>query len=127
MTTIETLLDCGHLPTADSGIGTGYAVTPEETKICYACADAAQVADVADPAITMFLGYVTQNTITTWTGGMLGWVTRRMEGERRYSSLGMPMRWVSYDVGTPDGRRWYGRHNIESGNAVVLRVRKGSV
>jgi len=126
MTTTETLLDCGHLPTADSGIGTGYAVRLDDTKICYACADAAQVAEVEDSATTLFLGYVTENTITTWTGGVLGWVVRRMEGERRYSSLGMPMRWVSYDVGTYDGRRWYGRHNIESGDALVLRVRKSS-
>lgn len=134
MTASTGLLDCGHVPTRTaSGVGTGYARTADtDSTMCYSCADEAQRAELLDTTTTRFVAYVDGRTwkdgwwgggyVTTWTGGKLGRIIGVKPGARRYSSLGMPMRWVSYRVQTPDGREWIGRHNAENNQSLVLRL-----
>lgn len=60
-----------------TGGGTGYAVLNSRRKICYACADKRQVADLLDRSKS-FTGYLSSDGSrwTTWTGGTLGNVDR---------------------------------------------------
>lgn len=63
-------------PPKDGG-GSGYAVLPDGTHICYACADAMQRDELLDRSKS-FLAYVSCDgkQITTWTGGKLMDVTQ---------------------------------------------------
>ncbi len=70
--------DCNQpfpiLPAGHVG-GTGYAILPNSRRICYACADQRQIAELKDRT-KPFVGYLSANKVTTWTGGQLMTVTR---------------------------------------------------
>lgn len=70
--------DCALLipPPLPHATGTGYAILPDERKICYACADNRQREELKDRK--PFVAYVAGHgkTITTWTGGVLALITR---------------------------------------------------
>jgi len=123
----EIILDCGHAPTLNAGIGTGYG-TWEATgeRLCYACCDARELAHVLSPETTVFGGYVQHGRITTWTGGPLATVTDTATSRKRYSTYGLPLHLTSVYAVTPDGRRWYGRYQADNGDLVRLRLRKRS-
>jgi hypothetical protein len=120
----STCTDCGaDLPKHPPGYcgGSGYAITPENRRICYACADKRQVADLLDRS-KPFCAYLSTSglTITTWTGGKLMTVTRetdwRIFGSRH--SVGSCVSAV--DV---HGKRWHGR-GAGRGMAINLRPSK---
>lgn len=73
---------CGHELRAD-GCAAGYARTHDGRVLCYFCANSEQLvtAQHAQRGDRIF-AYVSSDgqSITTWTGGMLGRVTRRSEG-----------------------------------------------
>lgn len=107
-----TIGDCGH-SVEPTGIGTGYATTLDGRKLCYACADEAQRAEMATSE--RFVAYVSSDgkRVTTWTGGELARVTaswQDMAGRRRY------VRAVD-----PSGARWHGVGPVETGDYVSLR------
>ena len=128
--------DCGHPPTPNSGIGTGYAQSSSTGKtMCYDCASEAERqeyrdAKYGDPPL---LAYVRDYTLRengvsplderkveliTWPGGLLGkgFVTKRTSG-----GFGSVMHTV---VATIEGRTWYGRYYPHAGDYTRLRLYK---
>lgn len=79
------VLDCGHLslpPDPSIGGASGYAVRPDQTRICYACADESEreALKTSDKIFAYLSDAVTEpkhgttirpSEITTWTGGHL--------------------------------------------------------
>lgn len=121
------LLSCGHPPTSDAGCGTGYATIRETNeRICYACADARQVADLltADryvaylkvPVHTPTSHTTTGSTLTTWTGGTLARVTWLTKS--RHNIGGHLYHFNATDV---HGQQWYG---TSPGPGMYARMRK---
>ena len=115
-----TMLECGHPPTPDAGCGTGYAqMGSDGPRMCYACADAAQLAEItnAQPG-ARFTGYLSIDGTrwTTWTGGQLGtvvhsgkmhpwsreryYVTVRDVAGHLWSGTGSPGMWATLKRGT---------------------------
>ena len=95
-----------------SGCSTGYAIRPDDTRICYACADKEQRAELLDRS-KPFCAYVScdGNRITTWTGGELMRITRshEMRLTRQSFTHGKTIRTIrAIDV---HGNRWFGRGN----------------
>lgn len=139
-------LSCGHEPTLDSGIGTGYATwaATGET-LCYPCTNARERQLIADGA-TYFHGYVMgaalgmpgigpahgtgkgkcPGTVTTWTGGTLAVIHDVSRERKRYSVHGLPLHLTTVYATTPDGREWWGRLQADNGQAVTMRACKGS-
>lgn len=108
------LCRCGVIYTAH-GIGTGYARTTDGRTLCYACADAAQRADI-ETADAMTV-YHTGDTVTTWTGGVLG----RVVGSSRWRNALTGSRMMSLRIRTPGGRIMAGRYGCDWSQAVTLR------
>jgi hypothetical protein len=114
-------LDCGHPIGEHSPFTSGYAVTPDNRRICYACADARQREDLKDRS-RPFTAYLSSDgrKVTTWTGGELMTVTRetdwRIFGSRRN---------VGSCISATDchGNRWHGR-GAGRGMAITLRPSK---
>lgn len=100
-----TTCDCGHAPTADAGIGTGYSTARDGYTRCYACSHAAELADIASckPG-DLTVAYVSGDggTITTWSGGVL-MTGVRFTAQHPWSRE----RWYLTAVDA-DGRRWTG-------------------
>lgn len=120
-TTNETLT-CGHPPTPDK-YTTGYATSPNGEKMCFPCAEKAELRDFLNA--TRYTGYVNEDKklITTWTGGELAKITGITRGNKHWSLNGMwRMRYV-YAVDS-SGRHWYG-YSSDSYEVVTLRVLKG--
>jgi len=72
---VSFLCDCclQTRPVNTSPVGTGYGYTSnaEDAKtICYECLDKLQIEDLKDRS-RPFVGYLSQNQITSWTGGEL--------------------------------------------------------
>ncbi len=68
-------VDCQQTFPKREGCGaTGYATLPNETNICYHCADKRQIEDLKDRS-KHFCAYVGKGIITTWTGGKLMTIT----------------------------------------------------
>lgn len=100
------ILSCGHPPTPDVGVGTGYAITPEGDRICYACADERTLADIAaarpgDRAPGLYLSGDGRR-ITTWSGGTI--MTHVRKGGRHNFS---PDRFY-LTAQDAQGRTWHG-------------------
>lgn len=113
-------MTCGHPPTPDSGIGTGYARHRDGAVLCYGCADKRARAEMrtAD-AYTVYVNS-TGTRITTWSGGVLGVITDYTEGKRVFTASGGEYRPVSIRAVTPDGARWWGR-GTTSYDAITVR------
>lgn len=106
-------LDCGHVATPN-GVGTGYAVDREGRTLCYPCADAQQVAEVAEAQPgARFVAYVSTDgaTVTTWPGGTLmrgvrfgavhPWSRKGWDGPRHYLTAVDPAGRVWSGTGAP--------------------------
>jgi hypothetical protein len=87
--------------------------------MCYPCADAAQLAHVADPEVKRFTAYVNGDgtAITTWTGGKLAGI--HTTGTSGGGFHGAEIFHVTAQ--TADGRTWYGK-NGGLGMAINLRA-----
>lgn len=132
-------LSCGHAPaptfytagsvvtvgnrpvtmTGDEILFPGYAVTPDGRKICPACADSEQAAEMSrTPIGGRFFAYLSSDgrNVTTWTGGVLGRVTRTTSNDRQ----------TFVRVVDASGGHWAGIGPSESGTYVSLRRVKGS-
>lgn len=121
MTTTTTALDCGHEPT-DHGraFATGAARTADGRRICYACADDEQRADMlTEPRFVAYLSS-DQRRVTTWTGGTLGAVTRYTTDAGRWSTFGIVHR-CYVRVTDVHGNHWTGTGPVENGDYVRLR------
>lgn len=99
------LLDCGHPLSDHLPITTGYARTDDGRKICYACADARQTADLL--ARDKYHGYLSMDgkTIDTWTGGTLVNVVSWTIGHNLRSCRTLQA-WSGQDT---HGQTWYGK------------------
>jgi hypothetical protein len=122
--TMTAVLDCGHVCVPD-GIAAGYAITLEDRKICYACADRLQLEQIENAQIgdriTLYVGSEGKS-ITTWSGGHMmraGILARSRTCGFGYTRI--------YDTWGFDklGRVWYGRGS-GSGMVVTLRLTKGT-
>ncbi|WP_434598192.1 hypothetical protein [Streptomyces sp. A5-4] len=87
------LLECGHPPMPSDGMGTGYARDPKTNdRRCCPCADAWQRKQMQSAdGWSGYIGYVgdDRKRFATWTGGVLGEVTRYETEERdRYTPSG---------------------------------------
>lgn len=90
--------DCGtECKPSPGGLGTGYAIFRDGARVCYACADKRQLADIEASQIgDKFPAYVSSDgrKITSWTGGELmrvihwgdkhPWTLRSSWGARYY-------------------------------------------
>ena len=112
----NTCTDCGKafVPTAHTP---GYAVLPNGSRICYACADERQRADLLDRS-KPFTGYLSGDgcRFTTWTGGTLGSVVRH--NVSRTAWHGAEMHHVR--VVDVHGNAWFGKG---AGQGMALTVR----
>jgi len=122
-TSAQTTLTCGHAPTRDDGIGTGYAsdwITG--ATYCYPCADARERAAFADASMTgaPFAAYVSAaGDLTTWTGGVLASRVTAAHGVSRSGWHGSEVH--SWRFRAADGSFWYGRNG---GPGMVITVRR---
>lgn len=99
-------LSCGHEPTPNSGLGTGYAITPDGDYLCYACADERILADIAaarpgDRAPGLYLSN-DNRTITSWSGGT---IMRLVQKGTRHNFSRDRFYLTARDA---SGRTWYG-------------------
>lgn len=87
--------------------GTGYARTAANEMICYACADAQQVAKMAAHIDGPFYCYLARDgrTITTWTGCYLGRVLHSSSSRAGWHGAEI---W-RFRVIDASGREWNGR------------------
>lgn len=117
------VVDCGHHATEPTAfhqngvpLDSGYAVLPDDTRVCYDCADRLQREDmlVKDEV----WGYLSGDgkKFTTWTGGELARVTE--EGAARTGWHGKEITYIR--AVSPDGRRWYGKNG---GRGMALRLK----
>lgn len=99
-----------------SGGAAGYALIDSE-RVCYACADEQQRADIASSDV--FSAYVSSDgsTLQAWTGGRLGSTTIRERNQR--SSFGDPM--LSVWATDIHGGRWFG---IGLGRGMLVNLRR---
>ena len=112
-------LDCGHAATPQGGAA-GYARRQDGTTLCYPCADAEELAAMAQS--DTFVAYVASDgrEITTRSGGTLARVAGSGIGR-----AGFGVRVHYWAAESADGRLWYGR-SAGPGMAVILRARKSS-
>lgn len=118
------ILDCGHFPTpmASGSGGTGKAYGPDGASMCYACADDATRAEIADPATDRISLYVSSSapdnayqtiltnwTVTTWPGAKMGTITESSSECVNYTPSGGRYSFYSITVRMDDGSKWYGR------------------
>lgn len=100
--------------TGDEVMFPGYATTADGRQVCPACADSLQAQEMAASKpghrVTLYLS-ADNRTVTTWTGGVLGRVTRVTRNERQ----------TFVRVVDVDGNRWAGIGPAESGTYVNLR------
>jgi hypothetical protein len=99
-------LDCGHPPTDPRPQHTtGYATTPDEKRVCFACAHERekQLMRTSESIVL----YLTGQTITTWTGDLMARVTSRVQRKMR-TPRGYPHTRVFVRAIDGDGRHWHG-------------------
>jgi hypothetical protein len=85
---------------------------------CEACAQAEREAMATAAAYTV---YHEPLKVVTFGGFRLGSVTCKWRGPRRYTPTGGSYRMTYLRVTDLDGKRWHGKYNDDSGNAVTLR------
>ncbi len=130
----NTACACGSVfPIHEKGYcgGTGYAVTPDGTRICYACADKAQIEALKDRSkpFCAYVSLVSKDSwlgykITTWTGGELMRVTSARPCTLTRQSYTHDGRgYMSIHAVDVHGGHWAGRGS--EGIAIKLRPVKG--
>ena len=104
------ILECGHAPTADSGIGTGYGIDADGNRSCYACcADHERENMIATGRASLYLSTSAyENThrtyrVTDWAGELEFPVTRYKHGRHNIAGTRIDV----YFVG-PDRHWWHG-------------------
>jgi len=118
---------CGHVfiyPPADCG-ASGYAVIPDGTRICYACAEKREIDGLKDRS-KPFVAYVAMDGIhiTTWTGGkLMKIVSARKCKLTRQSFTHSANSYASIRAKDLHGNLWHGRGS--TGIAIKLRPMKG--
>lgn len=98
----------------------GYAIVTDGSKICYACADKAQIGELKTRQ--PFVAYVSSDgqSITTWTGGKLMTVTRSTPCALTRQSFTHDHRsYKSIRARDVHGKNWYGRGS--AGICITLR------
>lgn len=119
--------DCGAVkpcPAEPGAAPSGYAVFTDpgrgEVLLCYDCADKRQIADLLDRS-KPFGAYLSSDgrTVTTWTGGALGRVTRWNPCRLTRVSYTHGREYRSIHVVDVHGAHWYGR--TSPGIYVTLR------
>lgn len=109
-------LDCGHVATPREYV-TGYATTADGRRVCYACADDMQRADLLTQSRAF--GYLSGDRVTTWTGGTLMTVTRAVNRTMRTPTA--TCRRIFVRATDVHGQKWYGSGPADSGTYVLLR------
>lgn len=110
------ILDCGH-ERIPAGISPGYAILPDNRRICLNCADDMEVEELK--TADRYFAYLSSDnqTVTTWSGRKLGSVTHY-----HYSR---PAKRCYVRVTDVHGVRWYGSGPLETGTYVRLHRVKG--
>ncbi|GAA2628105.1 hypothetical protein GCM10010411_76730 [Actinomadura fulvescens] len=128
------ICDCGHPPepVPPGGGATGYATwSPTGETLCYPCADQRQREELRTAQRAVVYLSDGQMHVTTWTGGLLGRVTRSWLGSTRCDTLSGPWRMRYVHVTDVHGGRWHGQGS-DAWQAIVLhrttrrRVRRSS-
>ena len=109
-------LDCGHDPSPHSEHTTGTAQLPDNRVVCYSCADTWQREQMRTSDLTS--AYLTDASVTTWTGGLLARVTWRVERTMRVN--GRKFRRVYFRAVDTNGRHWHGN---SPGDGMYCRMR----
>lgn len=118
----QTICKCGKV-FQPSGCATGYAILPDDTRVCYACADKIQIEALKDRS-KPFVAYVGKGVITSWTGGKLMTITRARGCElTRFSYTHSKKSYMSIHAVDVHGGHWAGRGS--EGIAIRLRPVKG--
>src|SRR5438034_2093749 len=103
------ILDCGHPATETNGPGTGYAITPDGRKICYADSNEEERKAFAEATVYSAYADERKGIITTWPGATLATITRVQHDARRWTPNGGSYRMRHVWATAPDGAHWYGR------------------
>lgn len=118
-------LSCGHPPTTTEGPGAGCAIDGDGRTLCYACANEharSELLDRSKPVVAYLSG--DERTVTTWSGGVLGYVIRCVPCALTRPSFTHDRRsYRSVRVSDVHGNTWYGRGS--AGIAIRLRPCKG--
>lgn len=125
MSTPTLALSCGHPPTPTEGFGTGVGRLPDGRTLCYACCDEHARNELLDRSrpVVAYLS-ADERTVTTWSGGVLGYVTRCVPCALTRPSYTHDRRsYRSVRVSDVHGNAWYGRGS--AGIAIRLRPCKG--
>lgn len=128
----NTSCPCGACfpPLPHSG-ASGYAITPDGTRICYPCADKREIEELKDRS-KPFVGYLALVAkasymgykVTTWTGGELMRVTKARACKlTRQSWTHGRNGYMSIHAVDIHGGHWHGRGS--EGIAIKLRPCKG--
>jgi len=115
----NTILDCRHPPTTGAGPGTGYAVTTDNRKICYACCAEQDKASMrATGHATLYLvKRGDQWRVTNWPG-TLEFDPWRVKQSKHGGGFGTQRTdaWFNFD-----GATW---HAINRGDMDLARCRR---
>lgn len=101
----------------------GYAITPSGKRICYACADKAQIEELKDRSKPIVAYVGKDDAITTWTGGKLMRITRARPCKFTRPSFTHGNLCLSIHAVDVHGGHWAGRGS--EGIAIKLRPVKG--
>ena len=114
---METILDCGHAPSAHESFTTGYGINANGKKHCYACcAEHDRVAMLADGRATL---YLTEKGITNWPGSLVFPILGSPNVKPHGGGFGA-QRTDAWFVG-PDRFVW---HAINRGDSQIARCRR---
>ena len=119
-------LNCGHVATTPRqgyiGTGVAYLTVPgtqpgqDSYTMCYACADEdMRQYGLTVPGETVLYVSPDNYRVTTWSGGVMGRITRYTPSRSR----------VDVQVRDVNGRKWYGTGPRDSGTYVKLRAYRG--
>ncbi len=101
---------CKAVKPVQTNGGTGYAVIPDGSLICYDCADVREKQELKDRS-RPFLAYVSSdgNHITTWTGGVLARITQSNPCQLTRQSWTHGKSYSSIRCTDVHGGNWFGR------------------
>jgi hypothetical protein len=99
----------------------GYGQDRDGKRYCYACCDRDEIASLR--TADRFFAYLSadHNTVTTWTGGKLGNVTRYKMDSGRWTATQGTVHRCYVRVTDVHGNDWTGTGPVENGSYVRLR------
>ena len=129
---MQTILDCGHEPSPHESFTTGYGVTADGKKACYACcAESDKAAMIADGRACLYLvsretapavgamGARREYYVTNWPGSLEFRVGGAVRHSRNGGGFGC-QRTDAWFTG-PDGKPW---HAVNRGDNQIARCRR---